>query len=254
MSVFGAYAKYYDLLNSEKKYAEETDFTSGLIEKFAPQTKTILDVGCGTGRHAELLAAKGYAVTGVDLSPKMIALADKRRSRLPKETQARLRFETADIRALRLDNTFDVVIALFHVISYLPANNDIEAAFASVRRHLMPGGCFIFDFWYGPGVLSDPPTPRLRKLENDTYRIWRFAKPAVLATENIVDVQYDFVVLDKNTRRHEELSELHKMRYLFKPELISMLNHGALSCEAFGAWLSSEEPTQHTWNAYIVAR
>ena len=58
----------------------------------------------------------------------------------------KLTFSLGRIQGLDLHRTFDVVISLFHVMSYQVSNSDIMEAFATARRHLNPGGIFIFDF------------------------------------------------------------------------------------------------------------
>src|SRR5512136_1906001 len=101
MSVFGAYSRYYNLLYKDKDYKGEADYVHRLIEKHRPGAKSILDLGCGTGRHDLLLAEKGYAVTGVDMSEDMLGVANAgvagRASRA-----STLSFQRGDIRALRL--------------------------------------------------------------------------------------------------------------------------------------------------------
>ena len=67
-NVFAKYSEYYDLIYTDKDYQKEVDYIDQLIQKYHPKAKTILDLGCGTGVHANLLAAKGYRVMGIDLS------------------------------------------------------------------------------------------------------------------------------------------------------------------------------------------
>ena len=75
MKVFNAYAKYYDLLYKNKDYNKEADYISRFIKKYKPDTKTILDLGCGTGRHDLHLSVKGFDITGVELSEDMYSAA-----------------------------------------------------------------------------------------------------------------------------------------------------------------------------------
>ena len=75
MATFGNYSRYYNLLYKDKDYSGETGFIHDLIQKHSPAAKTILDLGCGTGRHDFLLAEKGYAITGVDMSEEMLLIA-----------------------------------------------------------------------------------------------------------------------------------------------------------------------------------
>ena len=74
-AVFGDYAHYYNLLYADKDYAGETAFVLGLLRRDGRNPQTLLDLGCGTGRHALEMAKHGVAVTGVDLSPTMLKWA-----------------------------------------------------------------------------------------------------------------------------------------------------------------------------------
>jgi SAM-dependent methyltransferase len=158
VDVFGNYARYYDLLYRDKDYLGETQFIQNLIQAHAPKAKSILELGCGTGIHASLLAQQNFQIYGVDISHEMLQKASDRFSKLPAEVSSRLNFAHGDIRQLRLNHTFDVILSLFHVISYQTSNDDLMAAFKTVKQHLKPGGIFIFDIWYGPAVLSDRPS------------------------------------------------------------------------------------------------
>ena len=74
-TVFSDYARYYDLLYRDKDYAAEAEYVAGLIRKFHPSARSILELGSGTGMHAIHLAKQGYEVTGIDISPDMINIA-----------------------------------------------------------------------------------------------------------------------------------------------------------------------------------
>src|SRR5690606_31057171 len=148
---FNAYAAYYDLLYADKYYLGESVWVHGLIQDLRPGSRSLLELGCGTGGHALHLARQGYAGTGIDLSERMVALASANAGREQWPTAPT--FETADLRGYRSGRTYDVVVSLFHVMSYQVSNDDIRAAMATAAAHLSPGGLFIFDCWYGPGVL-----------------------------------------------------------------------------------------------------
>ena len=75
MMAFGEYAKYYDLLYADKDYAAETAFVREIIRRLAPGARTLLELGCGSARHALELVRSDFTVTGVDLSAQMIALS-----------------------------------------------------------------------------------------------------------------------------------------------------------------------------------
>src|SRR3990172_5281821 len=88
MTVFGKYSSYYNLLYKDEDYAGEVEYIHNLIQKHSPGAKSILDLGCGTGRHDLLLAEKGYSVTGVDQSEEMLAVAKAPATTDPKITPA----------------------------------------------------------------------------------------------------------------------------------------------------------------------
>lgn len=254
MKVFGHLARCYDLLYGDKDYAGEAGFAHGLLQKHAPGVRTILELGCGTGAHAVHLVKEGYEIHGVDLSTEMLARGRERLAQLPPELAAGLTFSQGDLRTLRQGRTFDAVIALFHVLSYQPTNQDLQAAFATAREHLHPGGVFIFDFWYGPAVLTDRPAVRVKRVEDDVIRVTRIAEPVLQINDNLVEVHYQFFVQDKAGGSFETFQESHRMRYLFKPEVARLFaEHEFIPLEC-GEWLTGREPGGDTWGVYAVGR
>ena len=251
MSVFGTYSRYYNLLYRDKDYAGEAEYVHRLIARYRPEAKTILDLGCGTGSHDILLAQRGYNVTGVDLSAEMLSAAKARLSSLhPQPTS--LDFIQGDIRTARLGRTFDAVVSLFHAMSYQVTNDDLAAAFATVREHLQPGGIFIFDCWYGPAVLTDRPSVRVKRLEDEEIAITRIAEPVMHPNDNVVDVNYHVFVRDKAGNGVEELRETHRMRYLFRPEIEILLRKTGMDVVEASEWKSGKEPGFDTWNICFV--
>ena len=252
MAVFGNYARYYNLLYHDKDYEAEADYVDRLIQKFKPGGRTILDLGCGTGRHDFLLVERGYAVTGVDRSQDMLAEAQKRLVTLDSSVAKFLTFHHGDIREVRLGKKFDVILSLFHVMSYQPTNVNLGQAFGTAAAHLKPGGIFIFDCWYGPAVLADPPVMRVKELEDDVVAVTRIAKPVMHPNQNLVDVHYHVLIRDKATQQVEEVRERHRMRYLFKPEVEMFLEAFGFGLVAFMGFMKEEPPGQGEWNACFV--
>ena len=93
MSVFNEYARYYDLLYRDKDYAAEAAYVASNIRRHSPRATRILELGCGTGVHAEQLARLGFIVHGIDLSETMLARAQARKTALPAELAERLSFQ-----------------------------------------------------------------------------------------------------------------------------------------------------------------
>lgn len=251
MSQFGdLYSQYYDLFYRDKDYIGEVNYINDLIKTYKENPSNILDLGCGTGKHAELLCDVGYYVHGIDLSTEMLKIAEKRR--LGKESH--LRFSQNDVQNLDLNQKFDVVTSLFHVMSYQNTNDELIKAFKVAKNHLVDGGIFIFDFWYGPAVLTDLPIMRVKRLENENIKVTRLAEPIVHAQQNIVDVNYSILIQEKNSQEVIEKKELHKMRYLFDTELELICKQVGLEIQDKFKWMSDEKPSFSSWNVVWILK
>lgn len=242
--IFDKYSEYYDLLYADKDYQGETDYLASLIDAHAPQAKTILELGCGTGKHAHLLTEKGYSVFGVDLSETML---DRART---------LGVECAlgDARTFRNNKIFDVALSLFHVASYQTTNEDLTRYFETASHHLNQGGLFIFDCWYGPCVLSRKPETRRKEIENDQIAVRRLATPIIHYNENVVDVHFEIDITKKCDSQQKRLNELHRMRYLFQPELKLFLEQAGLRIAHVEEWMTRKKADETTWGICVVAQ
>lgn len=247
---FGLYASYYDLLYKGKDYRGEVDYLDRHIKALDGQAKDLLNLGSGTGRHDRLLAQLGYTVTGVDLSQQMVDVANSH----PEAEGLPVSFVQGDAREVRLEKSFDVVTSLFHVFSYQTSNQDLEDIFRTAYHHLNPGGHLLFDCWYGPGVLSDPPTVRVKRLQDDSIKVTRLAEPVHHPNDNIIDVNYEVQILDRSSGQTTVLNEVHRMRYLFTPEVRLMARLTGFEFVDFEVWLDGGAPKLDTWNVLYTLR
>lgn len=251
--VFVAFTRYYELLYAEKDYAGEAEYIHQLIQKHRPGALSLLDIGCGTGAHDVELVKRGYSVLGLDFSQEMLDTARKKIAKLPSFLTAKIDFVHGDARTFRTSHRFEVVTSLFHVMSYQTGNGDITAAFETAALHLNQGGLFIFDFWYGPGVLSNPPEVRVRRIEDDETQVMRIAEPTLMTNRNVVEVNYEIHVTGKG-KSSVVITELHRMRYFFLPELELMLGDAGFELLADLEWMTERVPNQRTWNAVVCCR
>ncbi len=249
MAIFEDYAYYYNAFYQNKDYKVEAGQIDSLLQKYGKNICKIINFGCGTGKHDLELVKMGYQCEGIDMSPLMIDIA---RENAEKEG-ADIKFSIADIQKFEYDKKFDAVISLFHVMSYQNTNQDIMAAFKSARK-LLERGVFLFDVWYGPGVLSDMPSVRVKEVEDNERKLIRIATPTMNDKRNLVNVCYDVLIIDKKTSEVQTLHEVHNMRYFFRPELELMLHETGfelidnLDCNNLG------ETDFHSWTSYFIAR
>jgi SAM-dependent methyltransferase len=252
MSVFGSYARYYDLLYKDKDYASEAHFVESLLAKYAPNARSILELGCGTGAHARLLAEKGFSLHGVDISEGMLEIAQARCASLGPEILKNLSFSQGNVCDCRIGREFDAVVSLFHVVSYQSTNAELYAMFETAALHLKSGGVFIFDYWYGPAVLTERPAVRVKRMESEEIRVTRIAEPCINFDTNCVDVNYHVYIHDKKTLTVEELHECHRMRYLFSTEVEMLAQNFGLKILESCEWLTGKQPSFDTWGVCTV--
>ena len=245
MTTFDKYAAYYNLLYEDKSYDAEVEYILRLLKAvpgFKP--KSLLDIGSGTGHHAALFQKNGFEVTGLELSEEMLKSA--------RATYSDIDFFQGDFVDFDLNKKFDVVTSLFHVINYQVTNERLESSIFNASRHLNQGGVFVFDFWFGPAVLTDPPVPRIKKLQNKDYSLTRFAEPVHKPLENIIEVHYEVLIESKNSL--ERIEEIHRMRYLFIPELQQVMQRCNLVQTKCLAWMSTDDsPSEKSWYAVMLA-
>ena len=252
MAVFGAYAQVYDALYQDKDYAAECDFLEQVFARYAgAPIRRILDFGCGTGGHDLLLARRGYTVTGVDRSEEMLAAA--RAKAASAEYANRLTFQRGDIRDLDLGETFDAVLSLFAVLSYQITNADLVAALRAARRHLEPGRLFLFDVWFGPGVLTERPADRYKIVVANGERVIRFVHPELDVIRHTVDVHYKILRLQGECVV-DEVDEVHPMRFLFPQELAHYLDEAGFQIKTLCPLLRLDDAlSERDWNMAVVA-
>lgn len=247
------YAQAYDALYREKDYAGECDLLERVFARHARgKVRTLLDLGCGTGNHALPLAQRGYEVVGVDRAPAMLEQARSKAAGLTCDVPPE--FREGDVRSLSLGRTFDAATLMFAVLGYQATNAHVLATLRGIATHLRPGGLLVFDVWYGPAVLNDPPTARTKVSQVEGGEVVRETTPTL-------DPRAHTCLIAFRTRRMageqvlEESEEQHLVRYFFPLELELFLETAGLELVELSSFPDPARPLDlQTWNALVVAR
>jgi len=244
------YADVYDVVYADKEYEAECDVIEAMFRRFADERPvSLLDLGCGTGRHATTLAARGYEVVGVDRSESMLDHAQRRASASSNPT-----FVAGDIRSLELGRTFDAALMMFAVLGYQTGDNDVVSALSSVRRHLETRGLLLFDAWYGPAVLHQRPGDRHRTIPSPEG-------PVVRTSSGRLDIDRHVCAVRVNVNRYRgsepvgATEEEHLVRYFFPEELSELLRSADLDLLHMSSFPDvSKPPDETSWSFLAVAR
>ena len=245
--LFIDYSRYYDLLYKDKDYNAETSYVTNLINKYKPGSKKILEYGSGTGIHGKLMAKNGFSVFGIEQSAEMIRKANV-------SISTGFACMEGDVCNYKLKRKFDVVISLFHVISYLNTNEQLISAFNNAFKHLNANGLLIFDIWYTPAVYTQKPSTRVKRIDAEDVDIIRYAEPVIENNKNLVDVNYQIIVLDKTNKTYFEIKETHSMRHFSINEiklLAELTGFDVINIEEF---LTGKKPSDNTWGVCFILK
>lgn len=132
------HARLYDLLFPS---------TSQAVDFYRAQARrsggSVLELGCGTGSKLIPIAADGHSCVGLDFSSDMLAEAQRKAAAHNVDVE----WIQGDMRSFELDRTFDLIFIASNSLLHLHEIEDLVSCFESVRRHVSPGGRFVFDIF-----------------------------------------------------------------------------------------------------------
>jgi len=217
--MFTASAEYYDLIYSAlKDYDAETAQIASLLRRLDPTCRTVLDVACGTGEHARLLAGAGFDVDGLDLDPAFIRIASGK--------HPAGRFIEADMTDFHIQRRYDAVVCLFSSIGYVRTLERVGQAFRCFRDHLAPGGVIVVEPWFLPGVL-DPSRAVRQTAEANGLTVSRVSRVEIEGT--LSRVHFDYEITDATGTRHAK--ETHELGLFTPAELLQRFQAAGLRAE-----------------------
>ena len=243
---FGSVTPFYDTLMAAVPYRFWMTYLEKVWAKHRQKPKAVLDLACGTGTVSRLLASRGYAPTGVDLSAGMLAVA---------RTEAAgaglsILFIQQDAAEMDLgDARFDAAICFFDSLNYILEPERLQSAFARVFAHLQPGGSFFFDvnteYALAEGMFNQSCT---RKGEPLHYR-WRSRYDPVT---RLCTVRMNFS-FDDGSGKRRAFTEVHRQRAYGKDELTLWLQSaGFAEVSVYDAY-STDPPKKRSDRLFYFA-
>lgn len=243
------YSYFYDHLYKEKKYNKEFSIIKKVIKKYLNKPKSLMDLGCGTGNYSKLMTDLGMEVLGVDASAHMLKIAKKKY-----KMNKRLKFIHCDINNLKIYKKFDIISALFHILSYQTTTKNILKFFANSQKHLKKNGILIFDFWFKDGVLNLKHPLKRRIVTNKTFTIYRVTRSNWLKKIDQIHDTHEMIVINKKNNKTKIFQETHKMKFFTLKMIRKYLKINKFKY-LLSLDLSTNKPvSKNTWGALVVAK
>ncbi len=168
MNAYQELAKSYDRLTNDVDYAAVVAFYQAILEKENLHPRTALDLACGTGSVALLLAQQGMDVTAVDMSEEMLCVASQK----AQDASLPIRFVCQQLQNLSIPRGVDLAVCALDSLDYILNPADCKEAICRIYRALNPGGCFIFDV-NTPQKLRAMDGQIFLDEDDDVYCVWR---------------------------------------------------------------------------------
>ena len=168
MNAYHNLASSYDRLTNDVDYKAIVAFYDSILEKEKVQPKSAVDLACGTGSVALLLAKRYDRVIGVDMSEEMLTVAFQRAV----EQAVMPQFVCQRLQELQLPRAVDLAVCALDGLDYILNPADCAEAIRRVYKALNPGGIFIFDV-NTPEKLRAMDGQVFLDEDDDVYCVWR---------------------------------------------------------------------------------
>ena len=244
MNAYHALAVSYDRLTNDVDYEATVDFYMQILAKEGLKPRTAVDLACGTGSVALLLAQKGMQVTGVDLSEEMLSVAFQKAL----EQENRPMFICQPLQKLHLPVAVDLAVCALDSLDYITDPADCEMAIKRIYRALNPGGCFIFDV-NTPQKLRAMDGQVFLDEDEDVYCVWRgeFDESTNICSYGMDLFQRQGEIWHRSFEEHREYAYTQQ-------QLVSYLRQAGFTHIAVYGDRRFEAPSQNEQRIYIKAR
>ena len=225
MNAYGALASSYDRLTYDVDYEAVVDFYWQILQREGLHPRTAVDLACGTGSVALILARKGLRVVGVDMSEEMLCVASQK----AQEQDNPPLFVCQSLQELLLPRGVDLAVCALDSMDYITDPSDCEQAIRRVYKALNPGGCFIFDV-NTPEKLQAMDGQVFLDEDDDVYCVWRgeFDRQSNICSYGMDLFQRQGNVWHRSFEEHQEYaySQQQLVEYLRKAGFTSVAVYG----------------------------
>jgi SAM-dependent methyltransferase len=250
----GSAAHYEDPDYYDKTYRDRTDDVAYYVALSRRVRGRVLELGCGSGRITLPMARAGAHVTGVDLSEEMLAALSRSLADEPAAVRSRVRVRRGDMRSVRVEGPFALVVCPFNAFLHLYTRRDVERFLARVRGALSARGELVFD-------VSVPEPEELARDPNKPHYTPRFRYPGVGTVRyrerfdydrmrQVLFVSMEFLPVDGSASWMTPLAH----RQFFPQELEALLHYNGFRVSRLTGDFTERAPTNETRSLVVHAK
>lgn len=244
---YDQFAYIYDDLMSDAPYTDWVAYTKQIVAKYGSGNRNrLIDIGCGTGTLALLLAKEAFDVTGVDLSENMLAVAQQKAF----DAGVSLPLFQMDMTEISGFGTFEVATVFCDSLNYLPAEEDVRKTFRSVRDLLKPNGLFLFDVHTLYKINTIFKDKTFADDSEDLSFIWQCEQ---VHEEGSVEHQLSFFIQDDDGR-YSRFNESHLQRTFALEWYEQWLRETGFTIVSVTADFSSSAPDPSSERLFFAAK
>jgi SAM-dependent methyltransferase len=249
-SYLGKHAEYYDIFYQYKPYELEAAFVHQYLQRYSQGAcHSLLELACGTGRHAFELEKLGYEILATDYSPDLLNVARQNAA----ARKSAVEFVLQDMRSLAFPGeVFDAAYCLFDSIGYVQTNQAIGQVLDGVNAHLRPRGIFIFEFWHAAAMLKKFDAVRERHWKTAAGELTRVAFTRLDIPNQLAEVTYKIDETNRSDTHHIEETQVN--RYFLVQEMACHLeSHRFKPLEFLPAYDADGAIGEDTWHILVIA-
>lgn len=212
---YTSFAAAYDKMMENVDYVKWANYIDRLFSYYNYHPKRVLDIACGTGSTALLLAEKGYEMSGTDQAMEMLIGAREK----AKKAGTNLHLWQQDMRDLAVTRPYEAILCLYDSINYITTEEDMVRVFERVSESLTSNGMFIFDVTTEYNIVKHFHRQTFTESNDDFSYIWR---NLYVHKEKLCKTVLTFFL--REGEGHRKYEELHVQKIYSVAQIKKMLN------------------------------
>lgn len=222
MPDYDSFAGYYD--TEWRNLVQDIPF---LVEEAKKTGGPILELACGTGRITLPLAREGHEIWGIDNSPKMLQILDRKLKNEPPDVAKKIHFSTQEMQKFDIDQKFRLIIIPFNSFLLLTDRDDLDKCLLSCSEHLEDDGKLIIDIFSPNFEMCAAKEPKMQFLQHfyvpNLKKVvvqWEYATRDM--AKQLIDIDFLYEEYDQNGEVTKKTNKL-KMSLIFRYEMEYLL-------------------------------